>query len=119
MLLSVVKEEGLTIINNLDICDGVVTRVDPRNGTETTLDLAICNTFMVEMLEKMYIDEDEQWKLKNYAKKVTKSDHHTIVVKLKVKCNTSVTDQESVTRYNLKNEEARQQMHEAIAGDDL
>ena len=35
MLLSVVKEEGLTIVNNLDLCDGVVTRVDPRYGTKS------------------------------------------------------------------------------------
>ena len=32
-LMEVVRDEGLTIINNLDLCNGVVTRVDPRNGS--------------------------------------------------------------------------------------
>ena len=50
MLLSLVKEEGLTNINDLEICNGIVTRVDPRNGTRSTIDLAICNTFMADKI---------------------------------------------------------------------
>ena len=63
MLMSVVRDEGLTIVNNMDLCDGVVTRVDPRNGTKSSIDLALCNTFMLDKVDKMVIDEDEQWKL--------------------------------------------------------
>ena len=84
MLLSVIKEEGLTIVNNLNLCDGVVTRVDPRYGTNSTIDLAICNTYMMDKIEKMEIDEKGEWKLKNYGKKTTETDHNTMLVKVKV-----------------------------------
>ena len=47
LLLSLVASEGLTIVNNLDLCDGVVTRVDPRNGKESTIDLAFSLQFFV------------------------------------------------------------------------
>ena len=52
VLLEIVKEEDLVLLNGLDICTGVVTRVDPRNGNESTLDLAICNEIMEEMIRK-------------------------------------------------------------------
>ena len=61
-LLSLVVDEGLTIINNSEKCEGLVTRVDPRNGAKTTIDLAICNAFMVNNVLKMSIDEDEKWR---------------------------------------------------------
>ena len=61
-----------------------MTRVDPGNGTKSTIDLAICNTYMVDKIDKMDIDEKGEWKLKKYGKKVTTTDHNTIVVKVKV-----------------------------------
>ena len=57
-LWSMIEEEGLSLINAMEKCSGVVTRVDPRNGSESTLDLAICNGFMVEKVSKMVIDEE-------------------------------------------------------------
>ena len=36
LLLSMIESEGLTLVNNLGLCNGVVTRVDPRNGTKST-----------------------------------------------------------------------------------
>ena len=123
MLLSVVKEEGLTIVNDLTICSGTVTRVDPRNGTLSTIDLAICNTFMMERLEQMVIDENEHWKLKKYGKKVTKSDHHTIVVDIRIEQNMCGKDETKQKRYNLRNEGARQKFsknfQEDISFDEL
>ena len=64
--------------------------------------------------EGMIIDENEQWKLKKYAKKVTKSDHHTIIVKLKVQKSGTEKIGKNLTRYNLKNEEARKRMRQNI-----
>ena len=83
-LLSLIRNEGLTIVNNTDKCEGLVTRVDPRNGSKSTIDLAICNTFMVNNVVKMSIDEKEKWRLKKYGKKVTQTDHNTITLELKV-----------------------------------
>ena len=117
MLLSLVKEEGLIIVNDLDICSGCVTRVDPRNGTKSTIDLAICNTFMTDKLISMVIDEDEQWRLKKYGNKVTKTDHNTIILELKVEQSSSGKASHQQKRYNIKNEEARKRLCENIAGD--
>ena len=108
MLLSLVKDEGLTIINDLNICKGCVTRVDPRNGTKTTIDLAICNTFMTEKLNRMII-EGEQWRLKKYGKKVTKTDHNTILVEMKVERNLYKNENHEI-RYNIRNEQSRRRL---------
>ena len=117
MLMSIVKEEGLTVVNNLALCEGVVTRVDPRNGTKSTIDLAICNTYMIDKLDKMSIDEKGEWKPKKYGKKVTSTDHNTILVTMKIR-PVSVHDScSNHKRYNLRNEEARQRMQEIVGGD--
>ena len=42
ILLIMIEEEGLYLVNREEICQGIVTRVDPRNGTKSTLDLLIC-----------------------------------------------------------------------------
>ena len=119
MLLSVVKEEGLTIVNNLDLCDGVVTRVDPRYGTKSTIDLAICNTFMMHRLDQMKIDEKGEWKLKKYGKRITCSDHNTMLVKFYLKYDDSRRKEcGELKRYNLRNPEARQKMVETVENDD-
>ena len=116
--MSLVANEGLTIVNNLDLCDGVVTRVDPRNGKESTIDLAICNTFMLNHIVQMNIDEKEKWRLKKYGKSVTKTDHNTITVKLNLgqreSCKKEVISEK---RYNVRNKQARKLMQENIEND--
>ena len=85
LLMEVVMEEKLILVNNLDICHGVVTRVDPRNGTCTTLDLVLCNSFMYDNLRSMHIDEDQLLLPTRYGKtKVTATDHNTIIINLSV-----------------------------------
>ena len=46
-LLDLIDQEGLYLLNREKVCKGVVTRIDPRYGTKSTLDLAICNEFMM------------------------------------------------------------------------
>ena len=115
-LLSLIQEEGLTLINDLDICNGLVTRVDPRNGHESTIDLAICNTFMVNKLVSMNIDESGMLKLKRYGKKITETGHNTIIVKFVIEQATMNKKcvGETQKRYNVKNVEERRKMQEMI-----
>ena len=62
-----------------------MTRVDPRNGTRTTIDLAICNEFLISTIQNMKIDEDELFRPTNYkGTKTTKTDHNTIIIDIKV-----------------------------------
>ena len=59
-MLKLIDNEGLYLLNREEICEGIVTRVDPRNGTKTTIDLAICNEFMIADVCGMKIDEEEE-----------------------------------------------------------
>ena len=36
-LLKLVDNEGLYLLNREELCTGLVTRIDPRNGTRSTL----------------------------------------------------------------------------------
>ena len=81
LLLALIQDEGLTLVNSEDMCEGMVTRVDPRNGSKSTIDLVICNTFMSSKVKSMVIDECGTLKLKKYGKKVTETDHNSITIK--------------------------------------
>ena len=110
-LVKLVDNDGLYLLNREDLCKGVVTRVDPRNGTRSTLDLAICNEFMVGQVSGMAIDEDEIFKPTKYAKKITKTDHNTIIVDLKVK---KIANQKSEPYYNTKCEKGQARFREEM-----
>ena len=84
VLLKMIEEENLVLLNSLDICEGVATRIDPRNGRRTTIDYAVCNQHCVSKIVEMKIDEDERFKPTNYASVVKKTDHNTILLKTKI-----------------------------------
>ena len=64
-MMSLIQEEGLQLVNSMEYCQGVVTRVDPRNGNKSTLDLAICNKYLIDEIQKMVIDEKEEYRPTN------------------------------------------------------
>ena len=87
LLMDIVKEENLTLVNATDKCSGIITRVDPRNGNVSTIDLVICNLYAMDSLKSMDVDEEGTYKPTNYAKVVKKTDHNTIMLKIQVeKC---------------------------------
>ena len=47
---------------------------------------------MVDKIHKMDIDEKGEWKLKNYGKKVTATDHNTILVQVNTRGSESKYD---------------------------
>ena len=114
--MGMLKDEGLTLINSSDLCTGVVTRIDPRNGRKSTIDLAVCNTFMLNKITKMNIDESGNLALKSYGKKVTQSDHNTITLALDMQHQGSGKVAKK-RKYNTNNTEAREKMKLEISGD--
>lgn len=116
-LMCMIREEGLTLLNGLELCSGVVTRVDPRNGTKSSIDLAICNTFMIGKIEKMDIDESGNLSLKNYGKNTTQSDHNTITVSITFDHQSKQPNVSKNNRYNTRNIEARERMKQEISND--
>ena len=81
VLMKMIKDENLVLLNALDLCDGVITRVDPRDGKGTTIDLAVCNQVLAAKIIEMKIDEEEIYRPTNYATVIKKTDHNTIMVK--------------------------------------
>ena len=85
-MLEIISEEKLILINDTNKCSGIVTRVDPRNGKESSIDLAICNQKTFDVVIEMEIDEEELFKPRCYKSgKVTKTDHHAMFINLKIK----------------------------------
>lgn len=109
ILMKMISEENLVLLNAMDLCSGVITRVDPRNGNGSTLDLAICNQFMCDNICEMKIDEDQNFIPTNYASTIKKTDHNTIVVKMvvdkipKAKPSTYVNTRDNEGRESFKN----------------
>ena len=119
-LLDLIDSEGLYLLNREELCRGVVTRVDPRNGTKSTLDLAICNEFMIDGITEMTIDEEEEFRPTKYGgKKTTRTDHNTILLKLKVN---KIASKKSAPYFNTKCKIGQARFQEEMGGvylDDL
>ena len=105
LLMQIVEEENLIVLNMEDICTGVITRIDQRNGKGSTIDYAICNQFFVSKVSKMTIDEEGRYKPTNYANG-KKTDHNTIVLDLKFE--KSHQGRKPVPYTNLNNEKGRE-----------
>ena len=65
LLMRIIQEENLILLNSSDKCKGVITRIDPRNGNGSTIDLVICNQFMIDRVDGMIIDECGKWRPAN------------------------------------------------------
>ena len=81
VLMKVIQDENLILLNALDLCEGTINRVDPRDGHGTTIDIAVCNQFLAPKIVEMKIDEEEIYRPTNYASVIKKTDHNTILVK--------------------------------------
>ena len=115
MLMDILNREGIILLNNADLCKGIVTRVDPRNGHQSTLDLALCNILMLDKVKGMQIDEDGTHKLKRYGKKTCETDHNSICIQLEV--SLADTQQEhgpSKKIFNLRNLNERNKLEKFI-----
>ena len=117
LLMRIIQEENLVLLNSSDKCKGVITRIDPRNGNESTIDLVICNQFMIDRVDSMIIDECGKWKPANYdAKKVKVTDHNTILLNLTIE---RCPPRKPVPYINTKNEEERDAFKEFIENSDI
>ena len=111
-VLEIIESEGLYLVNREELCNGIVTRVDPRNGTRSTLDLAICNEHMFTNITEMVIDEKEEFRPTKYCgKKSTKSDHNTILLKLNVG---KIANTKSVPFFNTRCESGQLRFQEEL-----
>ena len=66
---------------------------------------------------KMDIDEEESYRLTKYGKKISKTDHNTVLVQMGIECTSSV-EKKMDTKYNTRNVDARTRMQECIENDE-
>ena len=85
------KYPHLTVVNALDICEGLITRSRKtiKKDEESVLDFFIVCDKMKQYIKKMTIDEEKKYALTHYFKKKcvshkTHSDHNTLVLDMQV-----------------------------------
>ena len=103
----------LTLINTMQLCDGLITRMrKTTNGVEKSiLDVFITCHRILPYISKMTIDENRQLALTNYSKikkvgKVTESDHNVEILELNLEYSRKKTDRVEVFQFKDKNAQA-------------
>ena len=101
----------LTVVNSLDICEGVITR---QRETEVRKEQAVLDFFIVNeklrpFLKSMLIDEKREFSLNNFAqikknKCVVESDHNALILEMKIEYFNKKPERREV--FNLKNKES-------------
>ena len=105
VLMKIIEEENLILMNADDMFTGCVTRVDPRNGRGSTIDLVVINQCIYDDILEVGVDEKGDYKPANYTAKSKKvTDHNTIITKIKVKRSPK---QKSLPYFNTKCEAGR------------
>jgi hypothetical protein len=107
------KYSHLTVVNSLDICEGLITRSRQTivRNEKAVLDFFIVCDRMKRFIEKMIIDEGKQYALSHYFKKngskqKKSSDHNTLVMDLKIPF--SKVNYQRKEFYNLRNPDCQQ-----------
>ena len=102
----------LTVVNNLDLCQGSITRKRITiNGVEMSiLDFFIVCDKLKPFIEKMIVDEDKLYGLSNYRKVKGKSvkkdsDHNTLILYLNLEYFLKKPDR--VEYFNFRNTECQ------------
>ena len=107
------RNQMLTVANNLNICEGIITRQRKlENRTEKAiLDFCIVNEKLLPFLSKIFIDEDRNFCLSNFAqlkknKRVIETDHNLMAVDFDI--SIPKRKPERVEMFNLRNESCQQ-----------
>ena len=106
------RNPSLIVVNTLDICEGLITRrreVKQSEGIKTekaVLDFFVVNERMLPFITKLFIDEDREYSLSNFAqlkanRRVIESDHNPLVLDLSIEF--SKKKPQRVEMFNLKN----------------
>ena len=106
------RNKHLTVVNSLEICEGLITRRRFRNGSleESILDFFIVCDQVLPHVTKMVIDEKKKHVLTNYenvktGRKATDTDHNTQFIDLDLKILTEKPVRHVV--WNFKNKESQ------------
>ena len=108
---------NLIIANNLNTCDGNITRIrNLKNKTENAiLDFLIINEKMLPYFKNMVIDEERNFCLSNYAqykknRRVIETDHNSIIAEFNISIPKRKPDR--IELFNLRNKKCQEMFTE-------
>ena len=103
------RNKQLTVVNALEICEGVITRSrNVKNKTEeAVLDFCVVNAKVLPFIRKMLVDEDKNFSLINLAqinknKNFIESDHNALVIEMEINENKEKPEREEIFNFRSK-----------------
>ena len=106
------RNTHLSVVNSLDICEGLITRKRLRNGKleESVLDFFVVCNLILPHVTRMVIDEENKHVLTNYEQvrkggKAADSDHATEYLDLDLRVMTEKSKRREL--WNFKNKKAQ------------
>ena len=111
------RHPHLTVVNAMNICEGIITRSRLRGQTLETsvLDFFVVCDRLLPFVSKMVIDEEKKFVLTNYEQvrkggTAVDSDHHTQFMDLDLEIRSEKP--ERIEIFNFKNEEGQQKFNQ-------
>ena len=102
------RNKQLTVVNSLEVCEGVITRSRiVENKTEkAVLDFCVVNAKILPFIKKMLVDENKEFSLINLAqinknKNFIESDHNALVMEMEINENQEKPKREEI--FNFRN----------------
>ena len=115
LLQGFVSRQNLTILNNLDICKGHVTRqrTTKNNVEKAVIDYIICCDKLADYVDTVLVDDERLFTLTKYVttrgkKEKIMSDHNTLFSNFDLSFSYEVNHSSRKQIFNFKNKEAQE-----------
>ena len=99
----------MTVVNSLEICEGLITRTRNKNGKleESVLDFFVVCDKVLPYVQKMVIDERKEFILTNYARvnqggRAIDTDHYTQYLDIKFEIEVSKPEKVEILDFKKK-----------------
>ena len=103
------RNKQLSVVNTLDICQGIITRsrIVEDKIERAVLDFFVVNEKVLPLINKMIIDEDKNFSLMNLAqikknKRFVESDHNALILELEIKEDEEKPKREEIFNFRSK-----------------
>ena len=103
------RNKQLSVVNTLDICQGIITRsrIVEDKTERAVLDFFVVNEKVLPLINKMIIDEDKNFSLMNLAqikknKRFVESDHNALILELEIKEDEEKPKREEIFNFRSK-----------------
>ena len=107
------RNETLTVVNSLNICEGLITRqrLLKSRSEKAVLDFFITNEKLSPYLKRMIVDEKREFSLGNFSqykqnKRVIETDHNGLILELALEYSTQKPERQEF--FNFKNRKCQE-----------